>query len=186
MLFSHDTEVSLVFAAALVNTLPAASHSGDDELSTGEQLVRFLDDNDFTGARAGTDEELDAVRALRTVLRAIWTSERNDAVEPINALLRDGDARPQLRRHDDFDWHIHATDSDAPLVTRLQVEAAMAFVDVVRADEWQRMRVCEASDCDAVLVDLSRNRSKRYCDVGNCGNRMNVNAYRERRAVSPT
>ena len=29
---------------------------------------------------------------------------------------------------------------------------------------------------------FSRNGSKRYCDTGNCGNRMNVNAYRARRA----
>ena len=60
----------------------------------------------------------------------------------------------------------------------------MAFVDVIRSDEHERIRTCAADDCDAVLVDLSRNRSKRYCDVGNCGNRMNVNAYRARRAAS--
>lgn len=184
MIFTHDTELSLACAAALVNTVPTASKSGDDELATTADLVGFLDDQEFTGSRAGTREELDAVRALRPRLRALWSADRETAVDEINALLREGAALPQLRRHDGYDWHIHATEAEAPVVTRLQVEAAMALVDVVRADEWQRMRVCEASDCDAVLVDLSRNRSKRYCDVGNCGNRMNVNAYRERKAGS--
>lgn len=184
MLFTHDTEVSLVSAAILVNTVPSASRSGEDELSTTGELVGFLDDQAFTGSRVGTTEELGAVQALRPRLREIWLAERDEAVDGINALLREGAALPQLRRHDGFDWHIHATDADAPVVTRLQVEAAMAFVDVLRSDEWQRMRACEAPDCGAVLVDLSRNRSKRYCDVGNCGNRMNVNAYRERRAGS--
>jgi predicted RNA-binding Zn ribbon-like protein len=33
-----------------------------------------------------------------------------------------------------------------------------------------------------VLVDLSRNRSRMFCDTGNCGNRQHVAAYRERRA----
>jgi predicted RNA-binding Zn ribbon-like protein len=183
MIFTHDTELSLSCAAALVNTVPAASKSGADELATVDDLARFLDEQEFTGSRAGTAEEVEAVRALRPRLRAIWTSGRDSAVDEINALLQEGSALPQLRRHDGFDWHIHATEAEAAVVTRLQVEAAMAFVDVVRADEWQRMRVCEASDCEAVLVDLSRNRSKRYCDVGNCGNRMNVNAYRERKAV---
>jgi hypothetical protein len=36
-------------------------------------------------------------------------------------------------------------------------------------------------DCDQVLVDLSRNRSKRYCDARTCGNRVHVAAYRARR-----
>lgn len=184
MIFTHDTEVSLIAAAILVNTAPGASRSRDDELATTADLVAFLDSQEFTGARLGTVDELEAVRALRPRLRAIWLAERDDAVDGVNALLREGAALPQLQRHDGFDWHIHATESDAPVVTRLQVEAAMAFVDVLRSDEWQRMRECEAPDCEAVLVDLSRNRSKRYCDVGNCGNRMNVNAYRERRSGS--
>ena len=58
--------------------------------------------------------------------------------------------------HDEYDWHIHATRDDAPLATRILVEAAMAFVDVIRADEYDRVRVCEADDCDAVYIDYSR------------------------------
>ena len=60
----------------------------------------------------------------------------------------------------------------------------MGFVDVIRGDERDRIRICAADDCEAVLVDFSRNRSKRYCDTGNCGNRANVAAYRARRASS--
>ena len=99
----------------------------------------------------------------------------------VNDLLRTGDALPQLVDHDDYGWHIHATETDAPFARRMQVEAAMAFVDVVRAGELSRLRVCAADDCDAVLVDLSRNRSRRYCD-GGCGNRLAAAAYRSRRA----
>jgi predicted RNA-binding Zn ribbon-like protein len=87
---------------------------------------------------------------------------------------------PQLVRHDGWDWHLHATPSEAPLATRMAVEAAMAFVDVIRMGETGRMRHCAAEDCDAVFVDFSRNRSKRYCDLGNCGNRTHVAAFRER------
>jgi predicted RNA-binding Zn ribbon-like protein len=62
------------------------------------------------------------------------------------------------------------------------VEVAMAWVDVLRQGERARTKRCAADDCEAVLVDLSRNRSKRFCDVGNCGNRMNVRAFRARNA----
>jgi predicted RNA-binding Zn ribbon-like protein len=52
-------------------------------------------------------------------------------------------------------------------------------VDVVRQGELDRLRVCEADDCEDVHVDLSKNRSRRYCSNA-CGNRMNVAAFRAR------
>lgn len=184
MLFAHDTEVALVAAAALVNTEAGASHSGRDELATIDQLAAFLDEHRYSGRRIGDRAELGAVRELRSQLRQLWSAQVDEAVALINTMLREGHALPQLVRHDSWDWHLHATEASAPLAMRMRVEAAMAFVDVIRSDQHERVRSCEAGDCDAVLVDLSRNRSKRYCDVGNCGNRMNVTAYRARKAAS--
>jgi predicted RNA-binding Zn ribbon-like protein len=57
----------------------------------------------------------------------------------------------------------------------------MGLLDLVRSDELDRLRTCAAEDCDDVLVDLSKNRSRRFCD-GGCGNRANVAAYRARKA----
>ncbi|MET1051502.1 MAG: CGNR zinc finger domain-containing protein [Mycetocola sp.] len=180
MLFAHDTEMSLVTTAALVNTVPGASHSGEDEMSTTDHVVAFLDRFEFTGSRAGDDRELDELRALRPRLREPWTRDEDGVVELINELLRESNALPQLVRHDAWDWHLHATPSSAPVAVRAQVEAAMAVIDLVRAGELSRLHECAADDCTAVVVDLSRNRSRRYCDVGNCGNRANVAAYRQR------
>jgi predicted RNA-binding Zn ribbon-like protein len=56
----------------------------------------------------------------------------------------------------------------------------MAFIDVVRQKELDRLRVCDAPDCADVLVDLSKNRSRRYCST-TCQNRTNVAAFRARR-----
>ena len=57
----------------------------------------------------------------------------------------------------------------------------MGFLDLIRTDNLGRLRTCAGDDCDDVLVDLSRNSSRRYCATGNCGNRANVAAYRARR-----
>ena len=184
MLFAHDTEVSLATTAALINTLPGASHSGDDELSTTAQLVTFLDDFGFTGSRAGDSAELDEMRALRGRLRELWTRDEDVVVALVNELRREANALPQLVKHDSWDWHMHATEPSAPVAQRAQVEVAMALVDLVRAKQLERLHECAAENCTAVVVDLSRNRSKRYCDVGNCGNRMHVAAYRARRRTA--
>ena len=68
-----------------------------------------------------------------------------------------------------------------PLADRMAVEAAMAFIDVVRQGELDRLQVCGADDCGDVLVDLSKNRSRRYCST-TCANRVNVAAFRARHA----
>jgi len=60
----------------------------------------------------------------------------------------------------------------------------IALAQVISAGERERLRRCEAPDCDDALIDLSRNRSKRYCDARTCGNRLHVAAYRERRKAS--
>jgi predicted RNA-binding Zn ribbon-like protein len=183
MLFAHDTEVALRAAAALVNTAATLPEDTDD-LTTREQLDEFVHEWGWTGSRTHDDDELARVRALRPRLRQAWTSEPEQAVELVNGLLADAQALPQLVRHDSWSWHLHATPPEAPLATRMAVEAAMALVDVIRSDELNRLRVCAADDCQDVVVDLSKNRSKRYCD-GGCGNRANVAAYRARKAHPP-
>ena len=107
--------------------------------------------------------------------------DRDDAVEQVNLMLRTAHALPYLVRHDELDWHLHATAPDAPLAERIRVEVALALADVIRSGATDRLRVCEADDCTGLLLDLSRNGSKRFCSV-RCGNRMNMVAFRERQA----
>ena len=95
---------------------------------------------------------------LRAELAALWLADEATAVDTVNRLLREAKALPQLMKHDGWDWHLHATTPEAPLADRMSTEAAMALVDVIRSKEMDRMLVCAADDCDAVVLDLSRNR----------------------------
>ncbi|MGP3534906.1 CGNR zinc finger domain-containing protein [Microbacterium sp. RD1] len=183
MVFIHDTQLSLNAAVDLVNTLPETSSDRVDRMSTLGEFGVFLDSQPYSGRVQRDAEELAQVRSIRPRLHELWTVDRDAAVPLVNGMLADGNALPQLVTHAGFEeWHIHATDDDAPLHVRILVETAMAFIDVIRADEYDRVRVCAADDCESVYIDYSRNGSKRYCDTGNCGNRMNVNAYRRRKA----
>jgi predicted RNA-binding Zn ribbon-like protein len=177
MVFAHDTELALNAAAALVNT----EQSGVDELDGVPELDRFVAAWGWTGSRRFDRSELDRVRALRPRLRALWHTDEDGVVAAINGMLREAHALPQLVTHGDWGYHLHATSPDAPLADRMLVEAAMAVVDVVRSGELDRLRVCGAPTCDDVVVDLSKNRSRRYCSPS-CSNRVNVAAFRARRA----
>lgn len=180
MVFAPDTEVALRTVVNLVNS----AANGAEGLATQADLDRFLAAEGFTGSRTRDEQELESVRELRRQLAELWTADEDAAVRTVNRLLREARALPQLVKHDDWDWHLHATTPEAPLVDRMSTEAAMALADVIRGKETDRMRTCEAEDCDAAVLDLSRNRSKRYCDTGNCANRAHVAAYRARQAAS--
>ena len=178
MLFAHDTTAALVLAADLVNA------GGAEDLADAAALEAFLGKHLSEPLPPVTPTTLDAVRALRPRLRAVWeTRDPEGLAELINGLLRDSGARPWLTDHGGgWGWHLHVTGHEAALEDRIAAQAGFAFADLVRLRETDRLRGCEAPGCDAVLVDLSKNRSRRYCDTGNCGNRQHVAAYRERRA----
>lgn len=176
MLFTSDTEDALRSAVALVNSAEAP-----DTLVTRDDVAAFLAANPYSGRIDRDEAELNELRHLRSSLRAMLLAPRDQMAEHVNRALSDVDLTPRLTRHDGLDWHLHAVTDDQPLAERILVETAMALIDVIRADEGSRIGVCADDDCNAIALDLSRNRSKRYCST-TCANRNAVAAYRARRA----
>jgi predicted RNA-binding Zn ribbon-like protein len=181
MLFSHDTELTLRAACALVNS----DRVDGDQLADLPALDAYLNSYGWTGRRDHDAAEVASVHTLRARLGRIWAAADDEAraVGQINALLSDTRASPWLTRHPEMpEWHLHLASIHDPLAQRMGAEMAMSLADLVRSGELRRLKICAAPDCDAVLVDLSRNRSRMFCDTGNCGNRQHVAAYRERRS----
>jgi predicted RNA-binding Zn ribbon-like protein len=180
VLFAHDTEMNLVAVVALVNTL-YGSPRDVDALATTDDLDAWLHEHSYSYAPAATPALLAEIQAMREPFRELFTATRDGAVETVNAWLTEADALPQLVRHDHLDWHIHAERPGSSLPVQLQVETAMALIDVIRSDEMQRFSTCQDENCEGVVLDLSRNRSRRYCSTA-CSNRAAVAAYRARQA----
>lgn len=186
MVFTPDTETALQAAAALVNTLWGGEDAGSDHgdgLASVADLGRFVTRWRWTGVTVDDETELAAVRDLRPRLAELWGRDEAHVVDLANTLAAEAGAVPRLVDHDGLGWHLHATPDDAPLATRMAVEAALAVMDVVRAGETTRLRGCEADGCRNLYVDLSRNRSRRFCGT-TCGNRVAAAAYRGRRTSS--
>jgi len=174
MLFANDTAASLRATVDLINTAEEP-----DTLTTVAHLDAWYAEHGYTGRHDRDEAELAALRALRPVLRELLAADRDRAAELVNAMLAEADALPQLMRHEGLDWHIHAVSADAPLDRRVVVESAMAMVDVIRADEISRLSMCADDRCSGLVLDLSRNRSRRFCST-TCANRNAVAAYRAR------
>ena len=183
MLFSHDTEHALACVVDLVNSAP--SDSAEEGLPDLEALDAFVREHDVSEVHELSQRDLAAVQRLRGTLRPVFDAPDDAAAAAaVNALVSQARVAPRLTDHDGYDWHIHYFTPGADLAEHLAVDCGMALAQVVSAGERERLRHCEAPDCEQVLVDLSRNRSKRYCDARTCGNRLHVAAYRERQRAS--
>ncbi len=179
MIFTHDTEHALAVVVDLINTGAAAS--GAEGLGGLPGLRGFVERNAFSDVGALTEADLARVLALRGRFHAVFRAEDvPSAVRLINEIVGEVRATPHLTDHDGYDWHVHFFAPGAPPAEHLAADCGMALAYVVAAGELDRLRTCAAPDCARVLVDLSRNRCRRYCDSRTCGNRMHVAAYRAR------
>jgi predicted RNA-binding Zn ribbon-like protein len=179
MELGHDSVCALATIVDLVNSSPRVT--GEETLPDLASLAALVERRAVSEPGELTDADLAAVHRLRTRLHDIFAApDQNTAISLVNALVADARTTPRLTDHDGWPLHIHYFAPGARLAEHLAADGAMALAFVIAAGEWNRLAICEAPDCDRVLVDLSRNRSKRYCDARTCGNRLHVAAYRAR------
>ncbi|GAA2948301.1 CGNR zinc finger domain-containing protein [Streptomyces enissocaesilis] len=180
MLIPHDTRRALDVVVDLVNTAPESDQS--DRLADIEALYAFVRLHHISdvGELDGTD--LRAVRDVRARFADAFAAPGpGTCAELINQLVAAAGTTPRLTDHDGFGWHVHYFAPGASVADHLAADCGMALAFIVVSGEHERLRRCEAPDCRRAFVDLSRNRSRRYCDSRTCGNRLHVAAYRARR-----
>lgn len=180
MQIPHDTRNALGTVVSLVNTIAEAD--GEDGLADVEALYGFARIHRVSGVGELGPRDLRAVQEVRARLAEVFAAPGpREASELINRLVAAAGTTPQLTDHDGYDWHVHYFAPDASVADHLAADCGMALAFIVVAGEQERLRRCEAPDCGHAFVDLSRNRSRRYCDSRTCGNRLHVAAYRARR-----
>lgn len=198
MTLSVHTQSSLRLITALAN-----SALDGETISSQTDVREFALAHGFSPPVRVTGDDVPGLHSLRTRLRATFAEvpetpdgalgeacgcasaqapdRTSGAAALANALFRETHALPQLQAHDGWGWHLHAVPNEAGIAIRTAADIAIALADAVVDGEASRIGLCAAADCGALFVDLSRNRSKRFCDRGNCANRTHVAAYRARR-----
>ncbi|MGW0604632.1 CGNR zinc finger domain-containing protein [Streptomyces sp. NPDC002644] len=180
MLITHDTRCALDAVVDLVNTSPEDGVA--DGLADLGALEAFVARHRISDVGTLTELDLSAVRRLRGRFAAVFTApDGRIAAGLINELVAAAGTTPRLTDHDGYDWHVHYFAPGASVADHLAADCGMALAFFVVAGERERLRRCDAPDCRRAFVDLSRNRSRRYCDSRTCGNRLHVAAYRARR-----
>ena len=126
-----------------------------------------------------------AARELREALYRIFTAHadgRDPAAEDLALLNRAlALAMPHLQlsaRAGTFAWE---WDEDALDLHRLLWPVARSAADLLTSDDLVRVRECAGEHCNWLFIDRSKNNSRRWCDMQDCGNVAKVRRYRSRK-----
>jgi len=95
-------------------------------------------------------------------------SELNSALAEVPGLLR-------VQKHSDRierEW-TSAADGLQQVLFAVLTSAA----ELLASDRLRRVRECASADCTWLFVDGSRNRSRRWCEMRACGNRMKARRH---------
>ncbi|MFI1867031.1 CGNR zinc finger domain-containing protein [Streptomyces jumonjinensis] len=180
MLIPHDTRYALDAVIDLVNTAPDNDQA--EGLADVTALKEFVRRHGISDVGELTPRDLKALHGVRARFAEVFAAAGSAvAAELLNELVASAGTTPQLTDHDGYDWHVHYFAPGASVADHVAADGGMALAFIVVAGELERLRRCEAPDCGRAFVDLSRNRSRRYCDSRTCGNRLHVAAYRARR-----
>lgn len=157
--------------------------TGAEELSSPTALAGWLSEHGLASQRVKLgDADLARAIELREALReALLTN--NDEPLPPTTVGRLNDALSgvtlQVRVNDDCTIDLEPAGSGLdPALARI----AAVVREAMLSGEWSRMKVCPADDCLWAFYDRSRNRSRTWCRMEECGNRAKVRAFRERHA----
>jgi predicted RNA-binding Zn ribbon-like protein len=74
----------------------------------------------------------------------------------------------------DYEW------SDEPLLDRPLWAIARSAADLLTSRDIARVRECGSETCEWLFIDRSRNHTRRWCDMNDCGNRAKVRRFRQR------
>lgn len=194
----HYDPVGGNLALDLANTANRASHPEPrDKLRAYEDVVVWGERTGLFGSglagalRAEAERRPDAAGValartaeLREALYAIFSAVGANRAPPesdvltLDAFLRGGAAHRRIQRDKDgWTWRWEA--GDEPLEQHLW-PTAWAAADLLTDGDLRRVKECANDTCSWLFVDMSKNRSRRWCDMKDCGNRAKARRHYRR------
>jgi len=180
-------------ALDFVNTVGGRTHStaakyvvDRDHLQTVDDLFAWAKEAGILarspqrrGSAALLQRALRLRESLYRIFRTVAAARKPDArdLDVLNRELAKARAHERLsaaRGHVTIEWN----DRDSP--EHLLRVIARAAAELLTSEQVSRVRQCGGESCGWLFLDTSRNRSRQWCDMGDCGNLAKVRRFRER------
>lgn len=154
-------------------------HSGIITPTEAERLIQASKRN-AREAKDVLDRAIALREALYRICKAIMTGRRPQTIdlETVNDELLGARTHERLtNKASGFMWEW--VGSEAAL-DRMLWSIAQSAAELLTTGDLSRLRECCGDECGWVFEDTSRNRSRQWCDMQDCGNLAKVRRYRTR------
>jgi predicted RNA-binding Zn ribbon-like protein len=154
-------------------------HSGIVTATEAERLIQTSKRN-AREARDVFDRAIALREALYRICKTIMTGHRQQRadLETVNDELLKARTHERLTHAaHGFTWEWAASEA---ALDRMLWSIAHSAAELLTTGDLSRLRECGAEECGWLFEDTSRNRSRQWCDMQDCGNLAKVRRYRTR------
>jgi predicted RNA-binding Zn ribbon-like protein len=175
-----------VLATSFTGTLSERHGTPLERIPTPQRLVDWLELNGLA-VDSCTAAQLELARDLRESIHvaataaALGTALPAAALRVINDRSAEGWAAAELTPEGEQRWRLS---SPARVEDALSVIAADA-ISVIAGERDGRLALCASPTCQAVFLDTSQSRSRKWCDMNTCGNRQKKARFKAGRTARP-
>ena len=131
-----------------------------------------------------------AIRLRESIYQVLKAVVQGGAAEPehvdrLNRAVREAGAHRGIGEGPGgYEWMWLDGESDP--YEQILWMVAQSAAELLTSEWVSRLGLCKADSCWWLFIDKSRNRSRRWCDMADCGNQAKVRRFRERaRAATP-
>jgi predicted RNA-binding Zn ribbon-like protein len=123
--------------------------------------------------------------ALRESIWAVFSalasgdSPRDTDLELVGDAAAAGAARSRLVH--DKDGVVWSLGSDSDELERPLWDIARSAADLLTSGDHDRIKECASTTCEWVFLDRSRNHSRRWCEMSDCGNRAKARRFQAKK-----
>lgn len=161
-----------VLATSFTGTVSERRGSPVERIPTPQRLIDWLEQNDLA-VDSCTESQLDLALTLREAIHEAATAAAagdalpGSALRVINDRSANGRAAAALTSDGRRQWRLSSGDVE----DALSVIAADA-ISILAGERDGRLARCASPTCQAVFLDTSQSRTRKWCDMNTCGNRQ--------------
>ena len=164
---------------AFVNTRDL--EEGTDAIAEPEQLADWIAERSGEYVPVPDSEGHGRVLELREALRALLRANNGaEAADGALQPLREAAERSRYRTAFSSDGSLTLAPARSDL-TGFEARLLLALERLQSNGAWPRLKACTDERCQWAFFDATRNRSRTWCSMEECGNREKTRRYRARK-----
>jgi predicted RNA-binding Zn ribbon-like protein len=178
-LLNKATQAEADLLVAFVNTRDLEEET--EQIGDPERLRDWVEKRTGEYLQAPDGEALVRVLELRESLRALLRANNGgEAAERELAPLREAAERSRYRTSLEPTGELTLAPARSDL-GGFEARLLLAVERLQAQGAWPRLKACTDEGCQWAFFDATRNRSRTWCSMEECGNREKTRRYRERR-----